>query len=169
MIKIEIPAGVAAEVAGGRVRLTGRGVSLERTFSGVAIEKKENAIEIVAPSKRKVDKALAGTAEAHIRRMLRGLAKDYEARLQVVYSHFPVSIEVKPPGVLIKNFLGEKLPRKAAIVGKTKVEAKGANIVITGPDSEGVGQTAANIMSACRIRHKDRRVFQDGIYPVEVE
>ena len=32
---------------------------------------------------------------------------------------------------------------------------------------EKVGQTSANIERACRIRGRDRRVFQDGIYIVE--
>jgi large subunit ribosomal protein L6 len=47
-----------------------------------------------------------------------------------------------------------------------KVENK-TEVVVSGADKEKVGQTSANIERACRIRGRDRRVFQDGVYIVE--
>ena len=48
-----------------------------------------------------------------------------------------------------------------------EVEVKNkVDVIVTGADIEKVGQTAANIERACRIRKRDRRVFQDGIYIV---
>ena len=46
----------------------------------------------------------------------------------------------------------------------TKVEVKAADITVSGPDIEAVGQTAANMEQATKIRKHDRKVFQDGIY-----
>jgi large subunit ribosomal protein L6 len=40
-------------------------------------------------------------------------------------------------------------------------------VVLTGIDKEKVGNTAANIEHATRIRKRDPRVFQDGIYITE--
>ena len=40
------------------------------------------------------------------------------------------------------------------------------DVTVTGSDREKVGQTAANIERACKIKKRDRRVFQDGIYIV---
>ena len=40
----------------------------------------------------------------------------------------------------------------------------GDRVLLTGPDVEAVGQTAANIEQATRIRGFDPRIFQDGIY-----
>jgi large subunit ribosomal protein L6 len=60
--------------------------------------------------------------------------------------------------------LGEKVPRIANILGDTKVEVNGQDIVLTGTNKEDVGQTCANIEQACRISKYDRRIFQDGIY-----
>ncbi|MGC8671205.1 MAG: 50S ribosomal protein L6, partial [Thermoprotei archaeon] len=37
-------------------------------------------------------------------------------------------------------------------------------IKVRGPDKYAVGQTAANIVSACKLSGYDRRVFQDGIF-----
>jgi large subunit ribosomal protein L6 len=68
---------------------------------------------------------------------------------------------------MIKNFLGEKQPRKAKIVGQTKVEAKGQEMTVSGLSKEEVGQTIANLKSATRIRNRDSRVFQDGFYIIE--
>jgi large subunit ribosomal protein L6 len=39
-------------------------------------------------------------------------------------------------------------------------------VTVSGSDREKVGQTAANIEMACKIKKRDRRVFQDGIYIV---
>src|SRR2546425_1002886 len=84
--------------------------------------------------------------------------------MKIVYSHFPVKAMVKGPEFVIENFLGEKFPRKTSIVGETKVEVKGDQVVLTGPDIEAVSQTAANIEQATHIRGFDPRIFQDGIY-----
>jgi len=39
--------------------------------------------------------------------------------------------------------------------------------MITGPNKEDVGQTVSNIKTATKIRKRDSRVFQDGLYMVE--
>ena len=85
----------------------------------------------------------------------------------MLYSHFPIAVEIKGREILVKNFLGEKQPRKVKIMGTTKVESKGQEMTITGISKEDVGQTIANIKSATRIRNRDSRVFQDGFYVIE--
>jgi len=84
--------------------------------------------------------------------------------MKVVYAHFPINVSVEGKLVVIKNFAGEKTPRHAHIFGDVKVDVKGQDIVLKGLDREEVGQTAANIETATKIRRKDIRVFQDGVY-----
>jgi large subunit ribosomal protein L6 len=48
-----------------------------------------------------------------------------------------------------------------------KIEIKGEFLTITSIDKEKVGQTAANIERATKVKNKDIRVFQDGIYIVK--
>jgi large subunit ribosomal protein L6 len=110
---------------------------------------------------------MVGTIIAHIRNMVKGVTEGYTYRMRVVYSHFPITVKVEGDKVLIQNFLGESVPRVAKIVGDTKIEVKGQDIILTGCDKEAVGQTCGNIEQACRISKYDRRVFQDGIYIVE--
>ena len=98
--------------------------------------------------------------------MIDGVTTGYAIKLTTVYSHFPITVEVKGSEVHIKNFLGEKSDRIAKIQGATKVTASKQDLTVTGMDKEDVGQTAANIHQATRIVGRDNRRFQDGIYLV---
>jgi large subunit ribosomal protein L6 len=84
--------------------------------------------------------------------------------MKVLYSHFPMQVEVKGDTVEVRNFLGEKHPRETKVVGDTEVDVSEEEIVLHGPDKDHVGQTAANIEQLTYTNDKDVRVFQDGIY-----
>jgi large subunit ribosomal protein L6 len=70
--------------------------------------------------------------------------------------------------VNIENFIGERYPRIATIAENVEVSVKGDDVIVSGPDKEAIGQTSTNIRRACRIKEKDPRVFQDGIYLYEL-
>jgi large subunit ribosomal protein L6 len=78
-----------------------------------------------------------------------------------------MQVKVEGKNIVISNFLGEKKPRVANILGETTVKASGDEVVISGINKEDVGQTAANIEQLTKIKRFDPRVFQDGIYIVE--
>ncbi len=113
------------------------------------------------------EKALVGTFASHIQNMIDGVQGGFEYHMKMVYSHFPMKTTVKGDKFVIENFLGEKSPRYANIIGHTKVTVKGAEVVVSGVDLEMTSQTAANIERACKIKGFDPRVFQDGIYITE--
>ncbi len=162
---IAIPAGVAVEIDAEHITVKGpKGTVKKPLPKKIKIEKKDNSLLLGGAEG---EKALLGTYDSLLRSMFRGVTEGYTKKLKALYAHFPMSFEVKGGEVIIKNFLGEKSPRKSKIVGNdTKVEAKGVIVTITGPDCEAVGQTLANIKSALRIRKKDPRVFQDGVYEI---
>ncbi len=170
MESINIPGGFSVDVKPGSVTASTAGKSLSISFNDRVLKAKvenKDAITLAIlgkATKRKV--AAMRSVAAHIRNAFAGLTGGFSKQLQVVYSHFPVSIEVKGSEATIKNFLGEKQARRAKIIGDTKVEVKGQDISLTGYDKYSLGQTANNLMAATKIRQKDRRVFQDGIYPV---
>jgi len=99
--------------------------------------------------------------------MMSGVAYGFQYKLKLVYSHFPIQVKVEGRTISIDNFLGERKPRSARIMGESSVVVQGDELVVTGIDKEEVGQTAANIEQATRIKGRDPRVFQDGIYLVE--
>jgi large subunit ribosomal protein L6 len=163
---VTVPKDVDVKIEGNHVIVKGKLGELKWEFNmhRVTSEKKDDVIVFRKESKRKADKALVGAIAAHVRNMIRGVTKGYDYKMKVVYAHFPINVSVEGKRVVIKNFVGEKTPRFADIYGDVKVDVKGQDITIKGIDREEVGQTAANIESRTKIRKKDARVFQDGIY-----
>lgn len=164
--RVKIPDGVQVKLEGEEVVVSSKGVTLRRKLAhpkvSLAMEGKEVQVRSEYPSRR--EGALVGTFAAHLRNMIEGVTQGFTYEMKIVYSHFPVKASVKGSEVVIENFLGEKFPRRARILGGTKVEVQGDQVVLTGPDIEAVSQTAANIEQATKIKGFDPRVFQDGIY-----
>ena len=167
--EIKIPEGVKVEVEGKKVKVTGPKGEISREFKfigNVKMNVEDGNFVVESESERRKNKALVGTITAHVRNMITGVTKGFTYRLKMVFSHFPCTVKVEGDKVLIQNFLGERTPRVAKIVGKTEVKVEGQEIVVTGINIEEVGQTAANIEQATRITGVDRRRFLDGIYIV---
>jgi large subunit ribosomal protein L6 len=119
---------------------------------------------------RKNQVALVGTLKNIILNMILGVQKGYTYKMKIVYSHFPITVETPKRGssqVLIKNFIGERAPRITHTIGDVKVTANKEEVIVSGVDKESVGQTCGNIQLKCRIKDKDKRIFQDGIYVFE--
>lgn len=169
---IALPEGASASIDGDVVTISKDGQSLSREFRHHKVEVRtdEGALEVFINLPRRSDKALAGTWAAHLRNMARGVDEGFEYRLKAVFSHFPMSLKVDGNQFTINNLFGEKVPRVAALPwSPAEVEVRVENktdVVVKGADREKVGQTAANIERACKIKKRDRRVFQDGIYIV---
>jgi large subunit ribosomal protein L6 len=130
----------------------------------VKLQQTHDKIVVSMKNPRRKEKAYVGTIAAHVRNMIVGVTQGYEYRLKIIYAHFPINVSVEVNRLVIKNFAGEKTPRYAKIIEGVKVDAKGQEISVSGIDIEKVGQTSANIEQATRIKKRDLRVFQDGIY-----
>ncbi len=163
---IEIPEGIEVDIQGNSVIVKGKEGVNERKFSlaNLNLEKKGNEIIIGNKKSSKKEKRRMNTIAAHIRNMMAGTKVKFEYKLKVCFSHFPITVEVKGNEALIKNFLGERTPRKAKILKGAEVKVEKENITITSTDVEIAGQTAANFETATKIVKRDRRVFQDGIF-----
>jgi large subunit ribosomal protein L6 len=161
---VDIPEGVTVDVEGTSLKAMGPNGELSRSFmKTIELEIDGGSVNVKGENL-----AYVNTVKAHITNMVKGVNEGFTKRMKILYAHFPITIEMKGKDVLIKNFLGERDPRKTKIAGDaTKLEVKGQDITISGPDKEGVGQTAANLISVTRIHKKDPRIFQDGIYIVK--
>jgi len=169
--EIEIPEGVKVSYNDGLLDITGPNGNIQREFKNpfLTMEVKDSKVVISTPEKRKKIKALLGTWTSHTKNMISSAENMWEAKLRVVYSHFPMKIKYddKESRVVIENFLGGRSMRYAKIRGNVKIDIKGNDVIVTGMNKEEVGQAAANIEQATRVRGFDKRIFQDGCHLVQ--
>lgn len=169
MQELEIPSGVSVEIKGNAIETKGSLGTNKRQFNDalLKISKSDKMIKIEPVSEKGLVKKAVKTEKTFQKELsndIKGVNQYFEKKMRVVFAHFPITIEVKDNKVFIKNIIGERFPRSSNIVGTTKIEVKGQNVRVYGTSLDDVGQTAANIRKACRIRNKDSRVFQDGLY-----
>ena len=164
--EIEIPEGVEVIIENNEVTVKGpNGEDSRRfTYPNVSIKKDEDVVVLETAFPKKKDKAMIGTTRAHINNMITGVTDGFTYHMKIVFAHFPMTVKVQDDTVIIDNFLGERHPRSAKIVGSAEVSVKGDEVTITGINKEHVGQTMANLEQATKIKGRDPRVFQDGIY-----
>ena len=165
-----IPDGVDVHVHGMQIKVKGKHGELSRDFADprfihlVKIEKDGNLVRVSGATDIKKVNAIVGTINAHVKNMIIGVTTGYKYEMKILYTHFPISVAQNGKEIQIKNFFGEKSTRTAKIAGDAEVKIDKDIITITGNNVEEVGQTAGNIEGACKLRGRDRRVFQDGIY-----
>lgn len=166
---IEVPSGIEIEIEGTTIKVRGPNGENSREFNlhDIVFEKKGNEIIIGSKKATKKEKKMINTTRSHINNMIQGAAKNFEYKLKICYNHFPFTVEVKGREALVKNFLGEKIPRKVEIPAGVKVKIDKDIIEISSHNKELAGQTAANFENSTRIRLRDRRVFQDGLFITE--
>jgi len=168
--EVKIPEGIQVTIEGKTIHVKGPKGSISKVLfhPKLQVTVNGNIVQISCnQSPRRKEKALMGTFKAHLRNMIKGVTQGYECTMKTVFSHFPIKTSVDGNHLVIQNFLGERFPRKAEILDSVKVEIKGEQIVLKAIDKEKVGQTAANIERATKVKNRDIRVFQDGIYIVK--
>ena len=168
---LEIPEGVTVKIEGNnQITVKGpEGGPITKDFSharGIKIELQNDQLRFTAHFPRNPTLSLANTIINIINNLIIGVQNNYKYVSKVCYSHFPCTprVDDKNKILYIDNFLGERAPRKALYPNNVKIEVKGDDVYFIGPDKEALGQAVANIKKACRIRKKDPRVFQDGVY-----
>jgi large subunit ribosomal protein L6 len=170
-LSVPIPPKVKLHLKGRTIVAEGPLGTISRPYPNDALELKVAGANAtltlrIAPNRKRA-KALLHTWERHLMNLFGGVTLGFEARMKVVAAHFPMKVSVKDTELLIENFLGEKYPRTASLIAGVSAKVEGDIVVLSGHDVELVGQSAANIERATRIRDYDPRVFQDGIYIVE--
>ena len=164
-----IPEGVSCTYTEGTFHCAKGGNKLSRVIKvpQITLEIKDKNITLAARAGGKKELTCIMSQKAHINNLFRGLAEEFVYHLEACNVHFPMTLKVEGDTLLINNFLGEKTPRKAHIVPGVKVDLKGPKVTLTGRNIEALGHTMANIERATKVRNRDRRVFQDGIFLTE--
>lgn len=166
---IEIPEGVSCTFADNTLRCKKGADEIARRIAipNISVKVESNKVIFDCPRGNKKDYKIIKSNIAHMKNVFTGLQEKYVYHLESCNVHFPMTMKVDGNKFVISNFLGEKTPRIAKIVSGVSVEVKGAKITVTSHNKEAAGQTAANLEKATKIRNRDRRIFQDGIYLVD--
>lgn len=158
--------GVSAAVHGNMLTVKGPRGEVKREFIhpklSLSVADKKILLKIEKGTKR--EKTILGAFQAHIRNMNKGVQENHIYTLKICSGHFPMTVSVSAQEVVIKNFLGEAVPRKVSIIPGVDVKVKDTEIVVVSADKEAAGQMAARIENVCRVTKRDRRIFQDGCY-----
>tara|TARA_Y100000310_G_scaffold265631_1_gene276763 strand:- start:4632 stop:5174 length:543 start_codon:yes stop_codon:yes gene_type:complete len=163
---IEIPEGIEVIISGNKISVKGNGNENFREFNfhKIKVEVKESKIVLSSKGATKRESKMVGTIWAHIQNLIKGIKEGFTYNLEICNVHFPMNVKVEGSNVVIKSFLGEKTQRVAKILPNVNIDIKGNQITVTSSDIEAAGQTAANLEKATKVKGKDRRIFQDGIF-----
>jgi large subunit ribosomal protein L6 len=165
---IEIPEGVEVSFEEDTLIVKGPEGENKREFNFGILDFEKKGSEIIIGSEKatKREKKQMNTITAHIKNMIKGVQEKFEYKLKICFSHFPMTLNVERNKAIIKNFLGEKIPRKVKIPEGVEIKVDKEIITINSTNKELAGQAAANFEKATKIRKKDRRIFQDGIFMI---
>lgn len=164
--EINLPEGVTASLTGSVLTLKGPKGETSKNIEGqnvsVAVEGKKVVVSSANSSKK--EKKIIGSLRAHIDNMVRGATEGHVYRLKVCFTHFPITVSVAGSQLLVKNFLGEKTPRKLTLIDGVSVKVEGSELVVNSTNKDAAGQTAAAVEQITKRANFDTRVFGDGIY-----
>lgn len=167
--KTKIPDGIECTYLDRILTCKKGAVALSKDISlrEVSIEIKNSEIVFSADRANKTTKNLIASNKNHIKNLFKGLNEKFIYKLEACNVHFPMTLKLEKDNLLINNFLGEKISRHAKIMPNVEVKLNGNSITVSSHDKELAGQTAANMEKATKVRGRDRRIFQDGIFITE--
>ncbi len=165
----EVPQGVTVTIENSTVKVKGpKGEVARRMFApGVTIAVAGQQVILNAKKATKREKKMLYTLRSHLTNMIRGVQHPWVYKLKVCAGHFPMTVTVSGNKFIIKNFLGEKVPRECTLPQGVEVKVAGQEITVTAIDREVAGQTAGLLELLTFKPKKDLRIFQDGIYITE--
>ena len=167
--ELKIPESVEVNVDGRSVMVKGPKGENKREFKFISVKARTDGDKVVLETTdtKKKQKKNINTMKAHIANMFEGVLNGFKYTLKICSGHFPMNVSMNGKEFIVKNFLGEKIPRVLKLKEGADVKIDGQEIVVESIDKEIAGQVAADIEQLTRVTNKDIRIFQDGIYIIE--
>jgi len=167
--EIKIPEEMTVEIVGDAIIIKKDNSELKRKFAGFSIKQEGNKLILYDKKASRREKNLIMTTLAHIKNMIKGLQERFEYKLEICAIHFPMNVtyDENKKEIIIKNFLGEVKPRTSKIPENVDIKISGNIITVSSYDKEAAGLASAIIERISKVKGRDRRIFQDGIYLTE--
>ena len=164
--EIEIPEGVEVKMNENTLTVKGPEGENSRDFKlgRLNLEIKDKKVIFQIEKGTKNDKRLMNTFTAHVNNLIKGVQEKFEYQVKICFGHFPFTVKQDGNRIIIKNFLGEKVDRFVKVPNGAELEIGKEIIKIKSVDKEIAGQAAANFEAATKIKGRDKRIFQDGVY-----
>jgi len=164
--EIQLPEKVSASLQSDVLIIKGKKGEVKRDFKGksIGIECGDKTIKLDSGKYNKMKKKIMNSYAAHIKNMIRGSEEGHTYTLKICSGHFPMNVSISNNQLIIKNFLGEKVPRTLKLKPGAEVKLDGDKIVVESTNKETAGQISADIEQLTRRAGFDTRIFQDGIY-----
>jgi len=165
-IELKLPKEIQAQLDGGVLSLKSPKGEVKKNFlnKNITIKCMDDTITLKAPKFNKVNKKLIKSCNAHIRNMIVGCLDGHKYTLKICSGHFPMNVSVNNNQLIVKNFLGEKVPRTLDLKNGADVKIEGDVIIVESINKEIAGQVSADIETLTKRTGYDGRVFQDGIH-----
>lgn len=166
--EVEIPSGIDVSINEDKITVKGPNGEISREFKIGHLDMKKEGTQIVIGHKKatKNEKKMMNTIAAHIKNMIKGVQEKFSYKLKICFSHFPFTVNVEGNKCTIKNFLGEKVSRTFSFPEGVDVETGREFVTVASMNKELAGRVAASFERATKVRGRDRRVFQDGLFIV---
>jgi len=167
-IEIKLPKEVQAQLDRGILMMKGPKGDVKRDLldKNIEIEHKEDVITLKASKFSQRNKKLIKSSAAHIKNMIRGCSEGHKYALKICSGHFPMNVSVNNSQFIVKNFLGEKVPRTLDLKPGASVKVEGDLVVVESTSKEIAGQVSADIETLTKRTGYDGRIFQDGLWIV---
>ncbi|MBD3318603.1 50S ribosomal protein L6 [Candidatus Woesearchaeota archaeon] len=164
--ELSIPDGVTVTFAERKLTVKGpKGeVSREILSPSIQVAIADGAVQFSVEKATKRENRLLLTYLSHAKNMIKGVEQPWTYTLKICSSHFPMNVKLSGQEFSVKKFLGEDTPRKCTLPTDAKVSVNGSDITVESCDIEAAGNVASRLELLTRIRDRDLRIFQDGIY-----
>ncbi|MFH1682389.1 MAG: 50S ribosomal protein L6 [Candidatus Woesearchaeota archaeon] len=165
--EIELPEQTTVQL-GKEIKIVGPKGEVQKklVFPNINVSLEDNKIVLEAKNGTKREKKILNAFQSHLKNMVRGVNEKHVYRLKICSGHFPMNVSLSGKQLIVKNFLGESVPRKLEIRPDVEVKIEGDQIIVSSNSKESAGQVAGGIEQLTRIRNKDVRIFQDGCYMI---
>lgn len=163
---VQLPDNVKASYENSVLTLKGPNGENKKSFATgeISIKTAEGSIIIAYGKGGKRSKKSVQTIKAHIRNMIKGVQEGHTYKLKMCAGHFPMSATISGNELVVKNFIGEKHPRRLGISPEVKASVDGQEIILKSANKEAAAQCAAAIEHLTKRAGFDRRIFMDGIF-----
>ena len=125
--EIVLPEGVNVDLDGSAMKVKGPKGEVNKLFAHPRVSITVDAGKVVLSSLKatKKEKVMVGTFTAHIKNMVKGVQEPFVYKLKICSGHFPMNVSVSGNEVIIKNFLGESVPRRVTLLDGGDIKING--------------------------------------------